>query len=155
MNCYTPTPKVQWHALQTALLYSRSDILILLDSCCSAGSITPSAGARGGVTELIAASGFESLAYGPGPYSFTTILMEELIRTVLQLSGKARQNFSIVDLHQKILLSVVRKCSPNITSTPVYVKLRGATSKPSIVLRRLDCGVGGKRRVGNPPKRYL
>jgi hypothetical protein len=126
----------------------------MLDSCCSAGSIKTSKGARGGRTEVIAASGFECTTYGPGAHSFTTVLREVLITTINSLREGARQNFPVADLHQKILSNLVKKCRPNETSTPVYVKLRGAPSRPSIPLRRLNRGIGGPKRV-NSPKRYL
>jgi hypothetical protein len=74
--------------------------------------------------------------------------------TVRSLSGRARRNISVVDLHEKILSSIVRKGRPDIMSIPVYVKLRGALSKPTILLRCLNASVGGPKRVKSP-KWYL
>ena len=52
-----------------------SDVLILLD-CCAAASSASDAGK--GVTELLAACGFETWAPGVGKHSFTRSLIDEL-----------------------------------------------------------------------------
>ena len=54
---------------------AKSDVLILLD-CCAAASSTASSGS--GITEVIAACGFESMAPGVGQHSFTRSLIDEL-----------------------------------------------------------------------------
>ena len=59
----TGSPDVQWFALQTTLQQIKSEVLILLD-CCAAASSTASSGS--GMTEVIAACGFEALAPGVG-----------------------------------------------------------------------------------------
>ena len=52
-----------------------SDVLIILDCCAAASSV---AEAGSGITELVAACGFETVAPGVGQHSFTRSLIEEL-----------------------------------------------------------------------------
>ena len=66
---------MQWSGLQTMLEQAASDVLILLD-CCAAASSAADAGK--GVTELLAACGFETWAPGVGEHSFTRSLIDEL-----------------------------------------------------------------------------
>ena len=57
------SPEVQWYALQTMLEQAKSDVLILLDCCAAASSAT---GSGNGITEIVAACGFETWAPGVG-----------------------------------------------------------------------------------------
>jgi hypothetical protein len=56
---------------------AESDLLLLLD-CCAAASGAPEISRRIGVTETIAACGFESIAPQPGRFSFTNTLIQVL-----------------------------------------------------------------------------
>lgn len=124
---------------------TKSDVLILLDSCASAGSAGGAdyyPGLEGGTTELIAACGFGERAPGPGPHSFTNGLIAEL----RELSSSAQ--FSAVILHQRILTRLVH-WSPNFNAkqdknwlkerrtTPVYVSLCKNPRQKSIPLMSL------------------
>ena len=119
---------------------------MLLASCHSGAAVPAEEGAKGGVTEMIASCGFETVAYAPGPRSFTAVLMEELIEFVKASRGKTNPQFSASDLHQKILKKMLRNQGQGQSSTPVYVRIRGARSKPSIPLKRLNYGVGGEKK---------
>jgi len=57
------------------LEHARSDVLILLDCCAAASSVT---GSGNGITEIIAACRFEVGTPGVGPHSFTRNLIDEL-----------------------------------------------------------------------------
>lgn len=69
------TPTMKWLGIQNMLEQAESDVLILLD-CCAGASSASEAGS--GVTEVIAACGFETLAPGVSEHSFTRILIDEL-----------------------------------------------------------------------------
>ncbi|TVY46156.1 GATA zinc finger domain-containing protein, partial [Lachnellula occidentalis] len=68
-------PTVKWSGFQNALEESSSDVLILLD-CCASGLSNTEEG--NGVTELLAACAFNSIANGVGPTSFTHALISQL-----------------------------------------------------------------------------
>ncbi|KAL5323643.1 hypothetical protein ACEPPN_008183 [Leptodophora sp. 'Broadleaf-Isolate-01'] len=76
-----PDPKdpsyrtVKWNGIQHALEEAVSDVLLLLD-CCASGTANTDEGY--GVTELIAACGFNTSANPVGPDSFTRALITEL-----------------------------------------------------------------------------
>lgn len=126
------SPEVQWYALQTLFEQAKSDVLILLDCCAAASS---AAGSATGVTEVIAACGFESRAPGVGEHSFTRSLIEEL----KYLSY--RPPFSAALLHSKVL-SRIKYFKPRFATggyreprrTPVYIVLANEAKTRSIEL---------------------
>ncbi|KAL9014738.1 MAG: hypothetical protein Q9173_000617 [Seirophora scorigena] len=126
------SPTIQWYGLQTMLEQSESDVLVLLD-CCAAASSNAASGK--GVTELIAACGFESWAPGVGEHSFSRSLIEEL----KYLSYGTP--FSVALLHNKVL-SRIKYWKPRYTSalaserrkTPVYIQLANEMNRRSIEL---------------------
>ena len=69
------SPTIKWLGIQNMLEQAESDVLILLDCCAGASS---AAEAGNGVTEVIAACGFETWAPGVSEHSFTRSLIEEL-----------------------------------------------------------------------------
>jgi len=85
---------VKWSGIQHALEEAESDILLLLD-CCASGTANTDVGR--GVTELIAACGFNASANPVGPHSFTGALITEL--GLLSLGPP----FTIGTLYNKIL----------------------------------------------------
>lgn len=126
------SPTVQWYGLQTMLEQSESDVLILLDCCAAASSATASGT---GVTELIAACGFETWAPGVGEHSFSRSLIEEL----KYLSHGPP--FSVALLHNKVL-SRIKYWKPRYASafaseqrkTPIYIQLANVSNRRSIEL---------------------
>ncbi|EDN97450.1 hypothetical protein SS1G_11975 [Sclerotinia sclerotiorum 1980 UF-70] len=66
---------VKWSGIQNLLEEAQSDVLLLLDFCSSG---TANTGDGCGTTELIAACGFNDVANGVGPHSFTSALITEL-----------------------------------------------------------------------------
>lgn len=68
---------VNWSGIQHALEEAESDVLLLLD-CCASGTTTGNTDGGHGVTELVAACGFNSSANPVGPDSFTRALITEL-----------------------------------------------------------------------------
>lgn len=126
------SPTVQWYGLQTLLEQARSDVLLLLD-CCAAASSAAASG--NGVTELIAACGFESWAPGVGEHSFSRSLIEEL--KYLSYGPP----FSAALLHNRIL-SRIKYWKPRFTSTfaperrktPIYIQLANDLNRKSIQL---------------------
>ena len=146
-----PSPTLDWYALQSGLEHAESDVLILLDSCASAGS---SGGSKqfetqeGGTTELLAACGFETIAPGPGPHSFTHALIEEL-----RDMSSQDVPFAVNMLHQRIIARLVhyspqysfvgpplwlpgsRQPPSELRATPVYISLGRDFRQQSIPLR--------------------
>lgn len=83
-----------WAGIQNALEQANSDALILIDSC---DSVTANTDEGSGVTELVAAGGFNTIVNGVGPWSFTHALMAEL-----RLLSNGRP-FTVAKLHNRIL----------------------------------------------------
>ena len=80
--------------MQNMLEQATSDVLVLLDCCAAA---TASAEQGNGVTEVIAACGFETTAPGVCEHSFTRSLIEELRHF------SKRSPLSAAMLHMKVL----------------------------------------------------
>ncbi len=115
---------------------ARSDVLILLDCCAAASSAT---GSGNGITEIIAACGFEAWAPGVGQHSFTRSLVDEL--KYLGSMGP----FSTSLLHNKVL-SRVKYWKPRFAPsashhemrrTPIYIVISNETRPRSIELEPL------------------
>lgn len=126
----------QWFGMQTMLEQAKSDVLILLD-CCAAASST--AGTGNGVTEVIAACGFETWAPGVGEHSFTRSLIDELEDLA---SGAI---FSAALLHNKVLSRIKywkprydQNSSRERRKTPIYILLANETKRRSIGLAPLQ-----------------
>ena len=127
------SPEVQWYGLQTMLEQAKSDVLILLDCCAAASSAT---GNGTGITEIIAACGFEAWAPGVGQHSFTRSLIDEL-RYLRRTSP-----YSTSLLHNKVL-SRVEYWKPRYDSsarhqemrkTPIYIVISNEPRPRSIEL---------------------
>ncbi|CZR65496.1 related to cholesterol oxidase precursor [Phialocephala subalpina] len=110
------SPTVQWSGIQNALEHAQSDVLILLD-CCHAGTANNNEG--NGVTELIAACAYNSLANGVGSFSFTRELEIEL-RDLAKLPS-----FSIGNLYHNIFCRIQARMSDDERDhpAPVYLPL--------------------------------
>ncbi len=122
---------MQWYGLQTNIEQADCDVLILLDCCASASSSNTGTGS--GVTELIAACGFETVAPGVGEHSFTRSLIDELKWWTYGPSLTAAM------LHNKVL-SRVKYWKPRFGAapyderrrTPMYIVLANEGKKRSI-----------------------
>ena len=98
------------------------DSLILLD-CCAAASSGGNAGK--GVTEVIAACGFEAFAPGVGEHSFTSNLKEEL-----RYLAQRKRSFTTAFLHNKLLARLKSSWNPRFVNeerqewrrTPIYIQ---------------------------------
>ena len=110
---------------------AQSDVLLLLDCCAAASSVT---GSGNGVTEVIAACGFETWAPGVGQHSFTRSLVEEL--RYLRRTAP----FSTALLHNTVL-SRVKYWKPRYgisagdlekRKTPIYIVLSNEKNQRSI-----------------------
>ena len=129
------TASVQWSSVQTMLEQAKSDVLLLLD-CCQAASTIAASG--NGVTEIIAACGFETEAPGVGEHSFTRSLIDEL-KYLSQGSP-----FTAAFLHNKVLSRIIwwnprfGKFGPReVRKTPVYIQLANEAQQRSITLSPL------------------
>lgn len=116
---------------------AKSDVLILLDCCAAASSAT---GNGKGITEIIAACGFEAGAPGVGEHSFTRSLIDEL--KYLSRAGL----FSSSLLHNKVL-SRVKYWKPRYAKaenqherrrTPIYIVVSNVSRPRSIELQPLQ-----------------
>jgi len=92
------SPSLPSGGVQQLLEESESDVLLLYDSCHSSHPAVNVSGQ--GVTEVIAACGFETQAPAVGPHSFTNALVRELEE------GFADPPISIAELHGRILGSL-------------------------------------------------
>jgi hypothetical protein len=88
---------VRWFSLQTMLEEAESDVLILLDCCAVASSAR---GSGKGITEVIAACGFETWAPSVSEHSFTRSLISKL-----EYLGSSPP-FSAALLHNKVLSQI-------------------------------------------------
>ncbi|KAH8587443.1 hypothetical protein B0O99DRAFT_494001, partial [Bisporella sp. PMI_857] len=88
---------VKWNGIQHALEEAESDVLLLLD-CCASGTANTDTG--NGVTELIAACGFNTVANPVGKFSFTHALITELELL------KDVPSFTVGSLYNKILCRI-------------------------------------------------
>ncbi|PMD37052.1 hypothetical protein L207DRAFT_586728 [Hyaloscypha variabilis F] len=142
-----PCPTLDWYALQVGLERTLSDVLILLDACCSAGAsnhVSELNSNQGGRTEIIVASGFDQNTSGQ---SFTTALIGEL-RRMAKTDPEYEKCMSAAQLHQRLLASMLHQSLPKeedpgvmVTSihrfsTPVYISLSKDHNMPSIPLKR-------------------
>ena len=140
-NEFENSPTVQWVGIQNMLEQATSDVLILLDCCAAA---TASAELGSGVTEVIAACGFETSAPGVCEHSFTRSLIEELRYCC------KRKPLSAAMLHMKVL-SRMKYWKPKTVETrsgelafherrrtPVYTTLTNDGKPRSIVLSPIE-----------------
>ena len=138
---FEDSPTVQWIGIQNMLEQATSDVLILLDCCAAA---TASAELGSGVTEVIAACGFETSAPGVCEHSFTRGLIEELRYCC------KRTPLSAAMLHMKVL-SRMKYWKPKANEakageptfyerrkTPVHTILTNEGKPRSIVLSPIE-----------------
>ncbi|KAL8869085.1 MAG: hypothetical protein Q9174_004535 [Haloplaca sp. 1 TL-2023] len=124
---------VQWSSIQTNLEEATCDNLILLD-CCAAASSGGNAGK--GVTEVIAACGFEAFAPGVGEHSFTSNLTEEL-----KYLAREKRPFTTAFLHNKLLARLKSSWNPRFANethqerrrTPIYIQHIANDEKPRCI----------------------
>ncbi|KAL8936126.1 MAG: hypothetical protein Q9216_005093 [Gyalolechia sp. 2 TL-2023] len=125
---------VQWSSVQTNLEEADSDVLILLDCCAAASS---AGGSGNGITELIAACGFEAYAPGVGEHSFTRSLIEEL-----RYYGQRPGPISTAFLHNKVLARAKKSWNPRYVldatserrKTPIHIHLADRSKQRCIEL---------------------
>ncbi|KAL8668875.1 MAG: hypothetical protein Q9168_006507 [Polycauliona sp. 1 TL-2023] len=130
---------LQWSSIQTMLEEAECDVLILLD-CCAAAS---SGGNHGkGVTEVIAACGFEAFAPGVGEHSFTRSLINEL-----KYLSRRCDAITTALLHNKVLARIKKSWYPRYSDngsseerrrTPIHIHLSDDTSHRCIKLGSLQ-----------------
>jgi hypothetical protein len=100
--------------IQQVLEEAEQDV-VLLNDCCYA--LHPAANTAGrGVTEVIAACGFETQAAAVGPHSFTNALIRELEEL---FHGPP---FYVAELHQRILSSL-KNWRPDLLRDPMGKKV--------------------------------
>ena len=138
---FEDSPTVKWIGIQNMLEQATSDVLILLDCCAAA---TASAEQGNGVTEVIAACGFETTAPGVCEHSFTRGLIEEL-----RYFSK-RSPLSAAMLHMKVLSRMKYWKPKNVETrsgelafherrrTPVHTILTNDGKPRSIVLSPIE-----------------
>jgi hypothetical protein len=121
---------VKWSGIQHALEEAESDVLLLFD-CCASGTANTDVGR--GVTELIAACGFNASANPVGPDSFTRALITEL-----HLLSRT-PSFTVGSLYNKVLCRVQNwmPSGKEMQRPPLHVVLTQCKTLPrSIQLSR-------------------
>jgi hypothetical protein len=118
---------VQWDAIQWRLEQTRSDLLLILDSCnCATGSRELRPNTR---KWLIGACGFSSEAAEPGEESFSRSLTDELI-------SLAEQPFSTTELHRRVehrLRQGVPAAGHNFREDPKHIPLGEGGREPEAI----------------------
>jgi len=128
-------PYLAYSGIQNLFAGTRSEVLILLDTCAAASSASSS---QFGVMETIAACGFESRAAPPGKFSFTNALIE-IMRDWIN-----KPSFSVSILHTEILVQLKHKenmrgregTKLEWCSSPIYIRYTQDTRSPGIELYR-------------------
>jgi hypothetical protein len=107
------------HGIQSLLEECRSDAVLFYDACHSAEtSVTKSTTTRRGVTELIAACGFQATAPGVSVHSFAHTLTQEL-----RSASKTGVPFSVPYLFSQVLSRLRNSSSWEEKATPVHTNL--------------------------------
>lgn len=92
------SPSLPSGGIQSLMEEADSDVMLLYDCCNSAATTTSeSQQSQAGVTEVIAACGYESIAPEVGEHSFTNALMQTLA------AASKGVPFSVGELHNRIL----------------------------------------------------
>lgn len=144
---FVDSPIVKWSGIQMMLEMTKPDVLILLDCCAAASSAS---GSSVGVTEVIAACGFETGAPGVREHSFTRSLIDEL----KFLSHGVP--FTITFLHNKVL-STMKHWRPQFESnhekrrTPVYICLANEAEQRSIMIKPMQLPTRSSGRYPESP----
>jgi Protein of unknown function (DUF2838) len=134
------SPHMPSAPIQSLLETVDSDVLLLYD-CCRAATTPTSDKNQGGVTEVIAACGYEDTAAEVDEHSFTNALIETLTNLSYQ------ELFSVAWLHSQILMKL-KSGTPGVKTltngdrvsdcqrrkTPVYSLLSETIPRRSIVL---------------------
>jgi hypothetical protein len=122
------------HPIQAMLENCLSDAILFYDACGSAEtSVTTKSEVRRGVTELIAACGFNETAPGVGDHSFTASLTKEL-----KSQSQAGVPFSVSSLFSRVLSSMRKSETYQKKSTPVNTRLVCDRTGRQIKIQPLD-----------------
>ena len=133
---------------------AQSDVLVLLDCCAAASS---AAGAGSGITEVIAACGFETWAPSVGQHSFTRSLIEELKHL------RRTAPFSTALLHNMVLSRVkywkprygTRASDLERRKTPIYIVLSNETRQRSIEITPVSVRDGALGFSSSSPQKSV
>jgi len=107
------------HGIQSLLEECRSDAVLCYDACHSAEtSVTKSTTTHRGVTELIAACGFQATAPGVSVHSFAHTLTQELCS-----ASKTGVHFSVPYLFSQVLSRLRNSSRWEEKATPVHTNL--------------------------------
>ncbi|TVY34603.1 hypothetical protein LOCC1_G008506, partial [Lachnellula occidentalis] len=123
------SPSMPSSGIQGLLEEARSDVIMLHDTCHSADTSVTRRSQLHGVTELIAACGFETTAPGPGQHSFTAALT-----ICLQRLHADSVPFSVSDLFSKIIAQLRNNGLRPLKQTPVHCSLTTEQSGRRIML---------------------
>ncbi|KAK1831001.1 hypothetical protein QBC39DRAFT_99206 [Podospora conica] len=108
-------PRLNWYKIQKQIAHSENDILLLLDCCYAAQAArVPAPLGVGGRFDILAASAMSVPAVGPGPSSFTSVLLAE-IRAMVDSEGSV----DVKDLH-----TILCAWHQPLRTTPVYTGLK-------------------------------
>ena len=111
---------------------SHSDVVLLHDACSSADTAVTKISPFCGVTELIAACGFESIAPAPCTTSLTAVIIECLLQNYT-----LGATCSVSELFSKLLARLRSNRIEGVTATPVHSTLTSDRSGRRILLEPL------------------
>jgi hypothetical protein len=115
--------------VQSILEEAQCDVLLLYDTCHSADTAVSSARSGQGITEIIAACGFESVAAEVGEHSFTNALAN-----ILAISSD-EQAISVSEIHNRLLSRLKRWQSSPLTDSHGRF-LRGRNGRVAMEIQR-------------------
>jgi len=115
--------------IQGLLEETKSDALLLYDACFSSDSAITNPSSQRSVTDLIASSGFCSLAPGVGLHSFTTALIEEL-----ETAAKNGSALSVPQLHSHIHSRLRNSQTRDERRAPIHCELTSDNKDPRKIM---------------------
>ena len=138
-------PRICWSVIQDALQAMENDVLILLDTCFASGCVTgvDTATSKGKV-EVIAASGYNEMAFGPEKVRtmWTGRIPTFTRELVQQLKTKAEKNlpFTATNLHLGLVKQIIHAnfdthARGAVLPTPVYFNLGQDLEAGSFLLK--------------------
>ncbi|PVH82343.1 hypothetical protein DL98DRAFT_586683 [Cadophora sp. DSE1049] len=153
-------PQIRWSVIQDALQTMNNDVLILIDSCYASGCIMGVDTAKSkGKVEIIAASGYGEMAFGPEK---VRTMWSRQIRTfsrelVAQLKSKAEKNlpFTAANLHLGLVQQIIQEnydtqAHGGVLPTPVYFSLGQDLESGSIPLKSFPGSANSNEAVETP-----
>ena len=129
-NIHRDSPRMPVNSIQAMFETSNADVLLIYDACyvfqirSTAPTVSPP-----GVTELVAACGFDRSAPGPGVHSFTCAFTQ-----MLRFGSDLKLPFSVADLVSGVTAVLRNSRSWRSKRNPLHTTLVPVQSRRQIML---------------------